>query len=153
MIYDFATQLAQGQEYEQKLDAIFAAEFDINPVGMDKQREGIDRHFVRKSDGKEFWVEYKADSRAGKTGNAFVETVSVDTTKKPGWAISSKADVLIYLVVEPECIYCVRFKRLREKLDGWQKAYREVPSMNQGYRTLGLLVPLDEFERIADQVR
>src|SRR5690606_21148374 len=59
MIYDFATQLARGQEHERKLDAIFASEYDISPVGMDKQRMGIDRRYVRKSDRREFWVESK----------------------------------------------------------------------------------------------
>lgn len=152
MIYDFATQLARGQEHERKLDAIFASEYDISPVGMDKQRMGIDRRYVRKSDGREFWVEYKADSKAGKTGNAFVETISVDTANKPGWAVSSTADILVYLVVEPETIYCISFQRLRARLPVWKRKFREVASMNHEYNTLGLLVPLAEFEQIADLV-
>lgn len=152
MIYKFQRQLQQGEAYERHLDAVFAGEFAIEPATREQQRAGIDRIFTRRSDGKRFTVEYKADSKAGRTGNAFVETTSVDTTGKAGWATSSQADILIYLVTEPETIYCIALPRLRAKLGGWQRKYRNAAANNESYHTLGLLVPLHELELIADRV-
>ncbi len=152
MVYDFKRQLRQGEAYEHHLDALFAKEYAIVPVTREEQRCGLDRIFTRRSDGKVFTVEYKADSRAGRTGNAFIETVSVDTTNKPGWATSSQADILIYLITAPETIYCIQLSKLRAKLASWQRKYRQVAVNNDGYRTLGLLVPLHELEAIADCV-
>lgn len=151
--YRFDKQLAIGEAWEQRLDQFFLARFRVRilPASMEEQRRGIDRLFVSQS-GAQDTVEYKADSLAGHTGNAFIETVSVDTTGKPGWAISSQAKYLVYLVVDPETIYFISMQRVRAKLPRWKAIYKEVSAQNNGYKTLGLLVPLDELERIAIQV-
>jgi hypothetical protein len=151
--YKFAEQLAIGEAWEQKLDQFFLARFPVRilPASMADQRRGIDRLFVSES-GSIDEIEYKADSLAGRTGNAFIETVSVDTTGKPGWAVSSQAKYLVYLVTEPETIYFISMGRIRAKLSRWQTIYKEASAQNNGYKTLGLLVPLDELERIAIQV-
>lgn len=152
--YGFAAQLAVGEAWEAHLDAFFGGQFpvEIRPASMEEQRKGIDRLFVSKRTGAIDTVEYKADRLAGKTGNAFVETVSVDTTGRPGWAVSSQAKYLVYLVTEPETIYFVAMAALRATLPRWRRLYREAAAQNDGYQTVGLLVPLDEFERIAVQV-
>jgi hypothetical protein len=151
MTYQFAEQLAQGQTYEQQLDARFADRYIIQPATPQQQRQGIDRVYRPRSTPHEvLYVEYKADKTAARTGNAFVETVSVDTANKPGWAITSQADWLFYLVPgAAEVLYIIRMADLRAKLPLWERRYdsRRIP--NQGYHTVGLLVPLDEFERIA----
>ncbi len=148
--YSFATQLQQGEAHEQRLDAFFRGKgFRVYATDMAGQRQGIDRIFVREDDGKQWTVEYKADSLAGRTGNAFVETVSVDSAAKAGWAFTSKAALLVYLIVEPETIYCVSMARLRHALPRWQASYRTVPAQNEGYATHGVLVPLWEIERIS----
>ena len=41
---------------------------------------------------------------------------------------------------------------LRRCLPRWQRQYQARKIPNQGYCTHGLLVPLDEFERIAQRV-
>jgi hypothetical protein len=148
--YDFQQQLAEGQAYERQLDQHFSRfDIDIRPAMMDEQRQGIDRFFTHRPTGIVDTMEYKADSLAGKTGNAFVETISVDTTNKPGWAVASKAKYLVYLVTEPETIYLVSMKQLRQELPRWQATYRTTSAANDGYRTHGVLVPLHELERIA----
>jgi hypothetical protein len=43
-------------------------------------------------------------------------------------------------------------RRLRASLPRWRRLYKEVSAQNNGYKTLGLLVPLDEMERIAVHV-
>lgn len=151
MTYQFATQLAQGQEYEQLLDERFNELYIIQPATPQQQRQGIDRVYRRRKAPHEvLYVEYKADSTAARTGNAFVETVSVDTTGKPGWAVSSEADWLFYLVPGScEALYIIQMARLRERLPTWRRTCEERRIPNDGYHTVGLLVPLAEFEEIA----
>lgn len=151
--YGFATQLALGEQYERRLDEFFSQwAVDIRPATAEEQRQGIDRFFTHRASGTVDAMEYKADDKAGRTGNAFVETVSVDVTGKPGWAVASQARFLVYLVVEPEAIYLVSMRQLRAALPRWRAAYPEVAAQNDGYRTLGLLVPLHELDRVAVMV-
>jgi len=96
--YQFEAQLRKGEAYEAVLDNFFREKFDIQPVQMCDQRRGIDRIFTSKKNGSILKIEYKADSKAAQTGNAFIETVSVDTQQKPGWAVYSEADYLIYYI-------------------------------------------------------
>lgn len=148
--YDFTTQLTQGAEGERILDNYFANWFTIRHATRLEQRNGIDRIFTR--EGATYKVEYKTDTRASQTGNAFVETVSVDTAGKRGWAYTSEAEYLLYYVPGPETVYIIPFAQLRRHLTQWEQQYptRKIP--NRGYQTHGLLVPLDEFERIAQRV-
>lgn len=152
-MYKFAAQLAQGENYEAQIDAFFRGMgAQISQVGRDDQRRGIDRVWFDPVDGRTWTVEYKADSLAGRTGNAFIETISVDTDGRPGWAYTSRATLLVYLVTEPQTIYVISMARLRRQLPRWSAAYRTAQAINDGYSTHGLLVPLDELERIAAAV-
>lgn len=160
--YEFKTQLAIGSEGERRLDEFFADWFVITPASEDEQRMGIDRWFVRRQSSKDgpagerFAVEYKTDHRAHESGNAFVETVSVAGTQhgKEGWVYSSRARWLIYYVPGEgaEMAYIVPFAKLRAELPRLRRHYPEVPVQNKGYLTLGLVVPLLEFECIARAV-
>lgn len=151
MTYKFATQLAQGQGHEQALDERFKDLYIIQPATPQQQRQGIDRVYrPRKAPHEILYVEYKADSTAARTGNAFVETISVDTFDKPGWAISSQADWLFYLVPGAcEALYIIRVADLRLRLPKWRRTCETRRIPNEGYHTVGLLVPLAEFEEIA----
>jgi len=160
--YHFATQLSRGRRYEEQLDAFFAQRLpvEIQPATDAEQRQGIDRWFMARTsagDGRPRGrdaVEYKADTVAGRTGNAFIETVSVDrgpdSPPKPGWAMTSQARYLVYLVAgQEEAIYLIPFRRLRLCLPRWGREYPTGAAPNEGYTTKGLLVPLHELERIA----
>lgn len=150
-MYAFQEQLAKGEESEDELDQLFGKWYCIQAATMEQQRAGIDRIFTRKDNGHVSKIEYKTDWTAGRTHNAFVETVSVDTNNKPGWAHSSQADYLIYFVPGDCLIYIIAFANLRKRLPYWQK-FPTRTIENKGYKTLGILVPLAEFERIATQV-
>jgi hypothetical protein len=151
--YQFATQLAQGEDYEAQIDAFFRAKgAQISAVDRNTQRRGIDRVWYDPTDDRTWTVEYKADTLAGKTGNAFIETVSVDTERRPGWAYSSQASLLVYKVVDPQAIYVISMARLRRNMARWAAAYPTRQAANDGYNTHGLLVPLHELERIAAAV-
>lgn len=150
--YLFDTQLTKGEEAERELDARYASAFVIMPVSRDGQRCGIDRIWTRHADGKALRVEYKADFAAFRTGNAFVETVSVDTTGKGGWALTSQADLLAYYVVGGGLVYFIYMDKIRHTLPRWKMQYRLVSASNNGYKTWGLLVPLREFEALAHYI-
>ncbi len=152
--YQFATQLADGITGEDYLDQKFAPCYTIVPATSSEQSHGIDRWFTSRSNGDRFSVEYKTDRTAGRTGNAFIETVSVDTAHKPGWAYTCQARYLIYHIPEPETTYMIPMSHIRYLVDTWRQKYPERRIPNTGhngtkYHTIGTLVPLDEFEKIA----
>ena len=149
--YHFDEQLQQGEQGEAVLDGLFCHRFAVLPASRADQRRGIDRHYVS-LDGERLAVEYKTDWTAARTGNAFVETVSVDTARKPGWALSSQADYLFYYIPPDGLVYILRFAILRARLPVWQRHCRTVRVPNDGYATHGLLVPLREFEALAEIV-
>ena len=153
--YDFDDKLREGQDGERILDEYFSQWFDITPATRAGQRAGYDRVYRLRSTGERWCVEYKTDKRASETGNAFVETVSVrkDGAKDvPGWAYKSHADRLLYYIPGDELVYLFSFDALRAELPRWASTYptRDIP--NKGYVTVGLHVPLDEFEQHATNV-
>lgn len=152
--YDFQTQLRQGQQGEDDLDQFFADRYAIDQASYDQQRQGIDRIFTDLATLLPITVEYKSDRTASRTGNAFVETVSVenDQGSKGGWALSSQAEFLLYYLPDDRLVYVLRMARLRGRLERWGQRCRTRRIPNEGYCSVGLLVPLDEFERIAVQV-
>jgi len=151
-MFNFKKQLSKGQDKEKYLDAFFSPRFDITEASANEQRRGIDRHFKNKETGARFSVEYKTDWRAAETHNAFIETVSVDTQNKAGWAYTCSADKLLYYIPRDELVYVISLRKLRERLPKWEKQYRALPVKNDGYNTIGLLVPLRELEAIAESV-
>lgn len=153
MAYEMKKQLARGEEAEQLLDRHFADRFEIRAATRKEQRQGIDRIFVQHESQRRYLVEYKTDWTAGRTGNAFVETVSVDTKNIPGWAYSSQSDWLIYYVPDQQRILILSFARLRELLPSWIQKHKAAPPIpNRGYNTLGILVPLSIFEFACQKV-
>lgn len=110
---------------------------------MDSQRRGIDRIFTHRRTGKVFFVEYKADFYV--SGNAFIETVSVDTTNTPGWALTSEADILIYYFVRLDDAFVLPMAVAR-RIAKAPSRYPLVSVPNKGYMTKGLLVPVPVLE-------
>jgi hypothetical protein len=152
IVHDFTASLEQGLEGEAYLDAYFSKWYAIHSVSHMAQRSGIDRWFRPHTEpARLIAVEYKTDARANQTGNAFIETESV-AGKKQGWAYTSRADILIYRITEPDAIYILPMPRLRSALPGWLARYRTVNVQNPTYVTVGVLVPLLELERIAEGV-
>lgn len=151
MMYDFNRQLADGEVGEAFLDDFFRSRgHTIRLATREEQRQGVDR-FITAPDGREMKVEYKTDHLAARTGNAFVETVSVDTAGKPGWALTTQADYVVYYV-PPLFIVVLPIMSLRWALPGWMREYPSRRAANDGYQTHGLLVPLDVLREYAVQI-
>lgn len=152
MTYKFDKQLSQGECGEQILDEYFNGRFEIQIVDRGGQRCGIDRVFKCRETGKTETVEYKTDSKARYTHNAFIETVSVDTSKTPGWAYTTKADKVFYYIPGDELVYVLDPLVLRRLLPRWQKQYPIRAAKNETYKTFGVCVPLAELEACAIEV-
>lgn len=150
--YDFQKQLTAGEAHEDRLDQYFGRWYFILKVPREMQRYGIDRVFVRKTNIIPVTVEYKADSAATKSGNAFIETVSVDKADKPGWAYTSRASQLVYYLPGYDVAYVIEFQALRDQLESWRARYREQSIPNKGYNTRGILVPLQALQQVSTKV-
>lgn len=154
-MYDFQTQLAIGKEVENALDTYFSKWYNIVPVSIESEKQqGIDRVFTSLQTSHQKTVEYKADFKAHRTGNMYVE-LSVDSDSgytKNGWALHSVADVMVYAVISEAkivTIYIFNPSIVRENLDTWKGQYRNVVCRNKGYHSKGILVPMREIENIS----
>jgi hypothetical protein len=151
-VFNFNDQMRQGDQAEVFLDSFFAAKgYSIAHASRDQQRQGIDR-LLTNPQGKESTVEYKADSAAARTGNAFIETVSVDASGKMGWALTARADILVYYVPPNGTIYVIPFKTIQWELPRWIRDYPPRHAQNNGYATHGIIIPLSELEKSAMRV-
>lgn len=145
-VHDFDAQLAIGHAGEQ-----FVARW-LSRRGRDcryaeriDQRRGIDL-FV-----DDIAVEVKTDLRCAETGNVFIETTSVDIHNVPGWAVTSEA-IWLFFLLPPTEMLIIETRRLREQIKYWKTRFRETVSQNRSYRTLGLLVPRAEIAALAARV-
>lgn len=153
-------QLKQGKRYEDFLDGYFEPEWLIAPMPEYWERKYFfgDRIFVRRSDYKQVqFIEYKSDESASRTGNLFIETVSVDSTvpPKPGWAVTCQANFIFYYLPLDSKILIFRPNVLRDNLESWRHRYREVPTApgkNSGYQTWGILLPVEIAETYAVKI-
>lgn len=141
----FKDKLDEGEKYERELDRYYSKWFKIESVNLATQKMGIDRIFINKSDDTRWTIEYKSDTKASTTGNAFVETISVNTTKKPGWAYSSCAQLLLYYLPLDGKVIRLTMYAVKNLITEWIKKYPVKPSQNEDYQTLGICVPLDVF--------
>lgn len=147
-MHDFDEKLREGEGFERVLDRYFSTEYTVTPVSDLMQRQGHDRMFRPFTGGDSFGVEYKADSKAARTNNAFIETQSVEG-RTYGWALTAKAHTLVYYI-PPRCIaYWVPFARLRAALPEWRERYPVKAAENATYNTLGVIPPLWELARVA----
>jgi hypothetical protein len=138
---------------EAWLDRFFARDYRIAAASEEEQRQGIDRWFCRNGCRRTLPVDYKTDWKAAKSGNAYLETTSVDMTGKRGWAYTSRAEVLVYFVPGLDVIYLLKMLLVRRELPRWLREYGPpLPAKNEGYCTWGVCVPLREFERFAFEV-
>jgi hypothetical protein len=146
--YHFAQQLQIGKNAERRLDALFGKWYAIETVPPEIERKKhFDRLFIR-PDGTQISVEYKTDLMCHKTGNLVVEIVSVDTNGTPGWVYSSDAELLVWEVQGLDVVLVAHFADIHRQLEEWKLKYRTVKIPNDGYNTIGILVPIDVYRKL-----
>ena len=143
--YCFATQLKKGEDAERCLDRHFGKFYFIENVGEQAQRWGIDRIWWTRAMTDRRSVQYKADWTASRTGNVFIETVSVDSQNVAGWAYTSVAQLLVYYLPNSAIAYVAPMLAIRDAVKEWAQARQEKTIPNGSYNTRGLPIPLEEF--------
>lgn len=143
--YCFSTQLKKGEDAEGVLDRHFGKFYFIENVDARAQRWGIDRIWWTRAMTDRRSVQYKADWTATRTGNVFIETVSVDSNNTAGWAYTSVAQLLVYYLPNSGVAYVVPMLAVRDAAKEWAKTRKEKPIPNGSYNTRGLPIPLEEF--------
>lgn len=152
VIHNFGSKYREGVLHEREIDSQFHDRFEISAVPRFMQRLGVDRIWKNRESGETFTVEYKADEVASRTGNVFIETTSIDTEKKPGWAYTSTAQILVYYI-PGDAIYLASTLRLRRVIKDWVRRYPTGRANNGTYFSQGILVPTSVFARIATRMR
>jgi hypothetical protein len=154
-VYDFGTQLDRGKFFEQHVDA-YVSEFlgqEVTEASMDQERIGIDRIWKSRSTGAILTAEIKADEQGQRTGNAFIETVSVERdglVDKYGWAMTSYAQVLAYyLPLKGQIIFVDMPTFKRRFFQQWFNTYPSREIKNKTYVGHGTLLPLRHLEDMA----
>lgn len=150
-IRTFHDTLREGQRGEEILDKFFGRWYRIQFANTLQEDSGIDRIFTPLfgSDKKQRTVEYKTDFCSANTGNAYLEIVSQNVKKIPGWLKTSVADWLIYFIY-PKQVLIFKFEVLREFV--FSRKYRERSVKNKGYFGTGLIVPLTELMSVAHEI-
>ena len=146
-VYKFNEQLKIGKEGEAKLDKFFKEELGMEIVNATKEEElesGFDRIFHK--NGRQCYIEYKTDEKALHTGNIFIETLSVSTTNKKGWVLTSKAYRVAILVGSH--IYLLKIEDLRNHIITEGDKYRLAKSKNDTYYSEGRLLPITKLKKL-----
>jgi len=151
-LYKFETQLSTGEKYEKELDAFYDHWYTIQNISKKAQRAGIDRVWTSRRSGFRYSVEYKSDITAASTEKVFIETISADTENKLGWAYTSCAQLLIYFIPPLKLAYQVNVLTMKHYLELWMDTYPKRYIQNEGYQTVGLLMPLEDFRRYCFKV-
>jgi len=151
--HGFDAAKAVEAKWTPKLDLWLGAKYVVTPATDAQEWTGIDRVLTARhhaASGSRT-IEYKCDELAAQTGNAFIEITSNDVTGRDGWARSCSADWILYYVTPDEAIL-LRPDAVRGQLDAWEGTSRIAKADNGDYRTLGLLVRLEDVRAVAEAV-
>jgi hypothetical protein len=131
-----------------RLDEWLRTGYVVREATTAEQWRGIDR-VAADGDG-EHTIDYKCDLAWARTRNCFIEHTSNAQTGRPGWALTSEADWLLYFLI-PDRVLVLTFVMLRRHLLRWQQVYPTRRAKNEeGYDTLGLCVPVSIVEHVAE---
>lgn len=147
MAYQFQEQWRRGIEGESVLDQWLGRYYRLRPVSPAQEMEGIDRIGTHHLSGRSLSFQYKTDTVAARTGNAFVETWSIKN-RSLGWAKKCSADWIVYWV-RGVAVYLFRPSSVRGLLPCWEGQYPVRAVDNGSFLTEGLLVPLSELGKVS----
>lgn len=142
-VHNFRDSLAKGKTVEYQLDDIFSKWYEIQQVSLQTEITfGYDRIYTRKIGDKEpIKVEYKADWWTERTGNLFIEYA---VNEKPGWAVKTQADIILYASLRGDLIYNVFIiprEYIKVNLESWKQQYEHRIIENTHFVGAGILLP------------
>lgn len=152
VVHRFDRSMDIEARHAPRLDHWLSEHYDLRVATDDEQRAGVDR-IATDDFGARTTLDYKCDERAHITGNLFIETVSNSRTRRPGWALTSSADWLVYFAV-PDLVWMFLMRHIRSAMPTWRRCCHERAAANAGYSTFGLCVPFrlarQRVEYVAD---
>ena len=135
-----------GSDGETRIALHFRRWFDVEIASRDEDRSGVDMWFGY--GGLRIPVQVKTEALPAKTNNFFIETVSNDRTGAPGWALTPRADFVLYYVPPWNTVFVIPMRFITDRLAEWKRRYATRPTrdeLNNGYQTWGICVPVAEF--------
>ena len=143
--YNFTNKLKEGQQYEKDIFAHLKKDnWRVKIADREQQSQGID--CIISKENLTYAIEIKSDTKASKTGNIFIETISVDTQNKKGWAYTTQSDFIFYYLPLDLIVYILNSKWVTNSVQSWEHRFPKRIINNQEYNTVGLLIPLWFFE-------
>ena len=149
---DFDDCLQKGKAGEDVVVGQIAPWFEVIEVPMAVELWcGFDRVIVSRRTGLRLTVEIKTDFKCVETGRVFAETRFAD---KPGWAVTSLAQVLLLHLPDWSQVLWVDMPSFKMAVPGWIAEYgtvsaRKTISRHGIYGSEGCPVPLPEVYRYA----
>lgn len=150
--HGWKAEFEKGLAGEAALDSLLLGLGKMEEATREQQRAGIDR-ILTGHGGRRLTIEYKTDYKGDKTGNCYIETLSVSVSNKKGWAYTSTADRILYLMADSGTVYCLEPDEVRKLIDKWIEKYRTVRVYNQNYYGEGVLVPVPVIQEAARWTR
>jgi hypothetical protein len=153
---NFKESYEKAEKYNIALDNYFSNRFTVIACETRAtQSLGVDRFLVSNKTGLRLSVEYKVDFRAGRSGNAFIETRQrfEDGRLVPGWGFSTCAQLIAYFVVGRAAVYLLDTLKMKRELPHYSKFFPKtdwVVNLKQdgtNYAAKGILVPLEILEK------
>jgi len=140
-----------GRAVEVAVATHLAPRFLCRRMGRPFQQAGVDFLIERHEGyGERYSLEVKGDYMLSKTGNAFVEVWSDYAGQKPGWAVSSTAQLLAYVDVVGARLWLGPMLQVKNAVYAWEHRYSMKEALNVApdgslWRSQGILVPVKEF--------
>lgn len=147
----FKKQFDAGKSNEDKIANYFTNDgWTVTQLSQYDERKLKlgDKHFAKGSCS--FNVEIKQDGKAAYTGNLFLEIVSVNVANVAGWMETTNSAYVITSIPPLNKILIFRTDVLRDNIDDLKSKFKVLPTrkeLNKGYRSLGIIVPLEYAEK------
>lgn len=153
-VYGFSDKLEEGGKGELFIASCLAGFGRVHLVtDMSMQKIGIDAFLLSEKLGY-VSLQFKMCSKAGQSGNAFIETHICDELKREktmGWALKTTANSTVYWAVGTGKMYVIDTMEMKRRLSDWSNKYRSgYGCSSENGRTWygrGILVPLSVIER------
>ena len=145
-------QWTSGQQIENFLDDFFSKHgYLIERTTPYEERVLClgDRHYRFPPKNTHWTIEYKSGIQTFYTGNVFLETISVDSSNKPGWVYTCRANLIFYAAILNNEILVFNPTRLRNQIEDLKTTFKVVKTskgQNAGYNTHGVIIPLKYVE-------
>ena len=152
----FVLKNKEGKQAEQIVkDYLIGRGYTVQDVSEEQDNYQNDIDFIVQKDGRTSKIEVKLDTRLAKTQNIAFEDVfylkdkeTGQTEIKPGYYHYSQCDFLIFVSPTDNCLYIVRFAKLKEQEELLKSEFktREFYSYTDKCQKAMRIIPVEVLE-------